>query len=166
MHLQHQMKASDIDSLSNQWAAKLRARGMRRTKSLDLLIAQLIRSQKPITIAELAQLPALANQCDPATIYRLLMKLEEHGMVRRLGLHERSTYFIPVLTDHHHDYLICTGCGSIQEVAMACPVSTLERKLEKQTGFRHIYHELEFFGICINCHDERQEDGRTHCCHH
>ena len=137
---------------------------MRRTRSLDLLISALVHCTKPVTIAELCAAGPLASQCDPATVYRLLMKLEEHGMVRRMGLHERSIYFVPVLPGQHRDYLICTGCGSIQAVTMACPVRALEEKLESETGFRHIYHELEFFGVCSGCHHGREHAGRPHCC--
>lgn len=129
----------------------LRQRGARRTRALELVIAELARRRSPVTLAELAATPAIREQCDPATVYRLVMKLEEHGMVRRLGLHERSTYFLLVVSGQHHDYLVCTACGKMEEIDMACPVHALEAQLEKSSGFRHIYHELEFFGICPAC---------------
>lgn len=158
------MKNAEIDSLVEACGARLRERGLRRTKALDLLIREMASRETPVTIAELTQAPDLREKCDPATIYRLLMKLEEHGMVRQLGLHERAMYFTLVRPGHHHDYLICTGCGSIEEVDMECPVRSLEQKLEKSSGFHHVYHELEFFGICPGCHDGREQKGRTHCC--
>ena len=158
------MPKAEIDTLVDACAKRLRDRGLRRTRALDLLIREMAGRDKPVTIAELTQAPALREQCDPATIYRLLMKLEEHGMVRQLGLHERAMYFILVRPGHHHDYLICTGCGKIAEVDMACPVRSLEHKLEKSSGFRHVYHELEFFGICPGCHDGREREGTAHCC--
>ncbi len=155
---------SDLDSLSGDIADRLRNRGLRRTRALDLLIEEMALRDKPATIADLSQSPRLSENCDPATVYRLLMKLETHGVVRRLGLHDRSTYFILILPNRHHDYLVCTQCGRISEVDMACPVHTLERKLEKASGFHHIYHELEFFGICPDCHTGREQSGHTHCC--
>ena len=42
---------------------------------------------------------------------------------------------------------------------MDCPVGSLERRLEKASGFRHMYHELEFFGVCPGCHDGREREG-------
>lgn len=158
------MKRKDIDALADRCAERLRRRGLRRTLALDLLIREMAARQKPTTIADLAQSPALAEKCDPATVYRLLMKLEENSMVRRLGLHERSTYFVLVIPEQHHDYLVCTECGVISEVDMVCPVRSLEEKLQKSSGFRHIYHELEFFGICPGCHDGREHAGAAHCC--
>ena len=158
------MKPVEIERLADACAERLRTRGLRRTRTLDLLIREMAGRDKPATIAELTRTPALREQCDPATVYRLLMKLEEHGMVRRMGLHERATYFILIRPGHHLDYLVCTGCGIIAEVDMDCPARTLERKLEKASGFRHVYHELEFFGICPSCHDGRERHGTAHCC--
>jgi len=158
------MKQNEIKALADACAQRLRARGMRRTRALDLLIREMAGREKPVTIAELTQSPALHSQCDPATVYRLLMKLETHGMVRRLGLHDRAMYFILVRPGHHRDYLVCTGCGSIAEVDMECPVRSLEKRLEQSSGFRHIYHELEFFGVCAGCHDGRTHAGIAHCC--
>lgn len=158
------MKKIEIDGLLEGIARRLRSRGLRRTRALDLLLREMAGCEHPVTIQELAQCPALCEQCDPATVYRLLMKLEEHGMVRRLGLHDRAAYFILVVPGRHHDYLVCTGCGRIEEVDMECPVRSLEQKLEKASGFRHVYHELEFFGICPGCHDGRERHGSAHCC--
>lgn len=158
------MNAGEITSLVAGVVERLRARGLRRTKALDLLITEMARHGRPMTIADLTATESLSGQCDPATVYRLLMKLEEHGVVRRLGLHDRATYFILVQHGLHHDYLVCTGCGKIAEIDIECPVRTLERKLEKQSGYRHVYHELEFFGICPECHDGKEHEGRAHCC--
>jgi Fur family transcriptional regulator, ferric uptake regulator len=38
----------------------------------------------------LAESKELKSGADKATVYRLLMKLEERGLIRRLGLHDRS----------------------------------------------------------------------------
>lgn len=145
------MSDKEIQQHVTRCTQHLRQRGARRTRALELVIAELARRRAPVTLAELAMTPAIRQQCDPATVYRLVMKLEEHGLVRRLGLHERSTYFLLVVPGQHHDYLVCTQCGKMEEIDMACPVHALEAKLEKTSGFRHIYHELEFFGICPVC---------------
>jgi Fur family ferric uptake transcriptional regulator len=30
-------------------------------------------------------------------------------------------------------------------------VEALEKQIEKQSGFRKLYHELEFYGLCPKC---------------
>ncbi len=130
---------------------RLRAAGLRRTKALEELITTLLESERPMTLSELAASDRLADQCDKATVFRLLQRLTEHGVVRRLGLHERAAYFTLLVPGRHSDYLICTKCGSIEAIQAPCPVHQLEDEIRKKTGYRNLYHELEFFGVCPKC---------------
>ena len=131
--------------------ARCRERGLRRTKAMEEVLRELIRRDGPVTLAELAGSERLVEQCDKATVYRLLMRLEEKGIVRRLGLHDRSTYFFFKYPGEHHDYLICTDCGKIDPVGLDCPVAELEEEVMRKSGYKRIYHELEFFGQCPDC---------------
>lgn len=130
---------------------RLRGAGLRRTKALEELITTLLESERPMTLSELAASKRLADQCDKATVFRLLQRLAGHGVVRRLGLHERAAYFTLLIPGKHSDYLICTSCGSIEAIQAPCPVHHLEEEIREKTGFRNLYHELEFFGVCPKC---------------
>ena len=99
------------------WALQIcRDRGLRRTRALEELLRELIECDRPATLAELAESPRLHGVCDRVTVYRLLQRLEQKGLVRRLGLHERAAYFIIKYPGEHHDFLICTECGSIDKL--------------------------------------------------
>jgi Fe2+ or Zn2+ uptake regulation protein len=130
---------------------RLREAGLRRTKALEELITTLLENERPMTLSELAASDRLATQCDKATVFRLLQRLTEHGVVRRLGLHERAAYFTLLVPGRHSDYLICTKCGSIEAIQAPCPVHQLEEEIREKTGYRNLYHELEFFGVCPKC---------------
>ena len=130
---------------------RCRTAGLRRTKALEELIITLMENDRPMTLAELAASTRLTDQCDKATVFRLLQRLTEHGVVRRLGLHERAAYFTLLIPGKHSDYLICTSCGSIEAIKAPCPVHQLEEEIRAKTGFRNLYHELEFFGVCPKC---------------
>lgn len=130
---------------------RARKAGLRRTKALENILAILVASHQPLTLADVAESPDLTSGADKATVYRVLVKLEELGFIRRLGLHDRSTYYTLIHAGHHDDYLVCTQCGRIQRLDIACPVEALEKQIEKQTGFRKLYHELEFYGLCPAC---------------
>lgn len=131
--------------------ANCRNAGLRRTKALEEMVSTLLESGRPMTLAELATSPRLSSQCDKATVFRLLQRLTEHGIVRRLGLHERAAYFTLLIPGKHSDYLICTSCGTIEPIKAPCPVHELEDEIRQKTGFRNLYHELEFFGVCPQC---------------
>lgn len=139
------------ESPVKQAIARCRGVGLRRTKALGELLATLVESSRPMTLAELSASPRLADQCDKVTVYRLLQRLTEHGILRRLGLHERAAYFTLLQPGKHSDYLICTGCGKIESVKAPCPVHALEEEIREKTGYQGLYHELEFFGVCPSC---------------
>lgn len=138
-------------SLHDDLLAKARSSGLRRTKALEAILTCLAGHNRPMTLAELTSCGHLAEQCDKATVFRLLQRLTEKGMVRRLGLHERAAYFTLLLPGVHRDYLICTDCGSIEPIDAPCPVHQLEEEIRQETGFVDLYHELEFFGRCPKC---------------
>jgi Fe2+ or Zn2+ uptake regulation protein len=135
----------------NLASERCRDLGLRRTKALEELLTTLVEADRPMTLAELASSARLADQCDKATVYRLLQRLSEHGILRRLGLHERAAYFTLLQPGKHSDYLICTGCGKIESIKAPCPVHDLEDEIREKTGYQGLYHELEFFGTCPRC---------------
>ncbi|MEM6910981.1 MAG: transcriptional repressor [Verrucomicrobiota bacterium] len=130
---------------------RLRARGMRRTKALDLILRELVQMEKPITIGDLSQKEAVSDQCDTATVYRLIDRLVAAGVVHRIGLHDRALYYQLNVPGEHHDYLICEECGMIQDLELGCPVRALEEDLRKHSGFERLRHELAFYGVCPKC---------------
>lgn len=134
------------------WAlACCREQGLRRTKALEAVLGSLVNSEKPLSLNQLEQTPYFQEQGDRVTIYRLLMKLEMHRLVRRLGLHDRSMYFVMNYPHSHEDYLICKDCGKIETINLACPVEELEEEVSQKSGYQDLYHELEFFGTCPAC---------------
>ena len=135
-----------------EWAvAKCRDLGLRKTKALRALLEILIGASQPLSLADIAESDGLRDQCDRATVYRLVTRLNEKGIIRRIGLHERSSYYVFLYPGEHHDYLICTDCGKIDSVGLECPVAELEAEVMRKSGFKKIYHELEFFGQCPDC---------------
>lgn len=141
-----------MNALVAQTIARLREAGLRKTRALEELVRTLVEHDRPMTLAELCGSKRLADLCDKATVFRLLQKLTDHGVVRRLGLHERAAYFVLLVPGRHSDYLICTSCGSIEAIKAPCPVHALEDEIREKTGYRNLYHELEFFGVCPKCH--------------
>lgn len=139
------------ENLLKQAIGRARAAGLRRTRALEDVLRMLIDAHRPLTLGDIAGSRKLRSGADQATVYRLLTKLEERGVIRRLGLHDRSAYYAIIYPGEHSDYLICTKCGTIKKLDISCPVQALEHEIEKQSGFSKLYHELEFFGVCPKC---------------
>ena len=130
---------------------RCRERGMRRTQAMESVLKVLLEADCPLTAGEIVESPELKGQCDPATVYRLLLRLEDHGILRKLGLRDRAAHFTVRHAHTHDDYIICTQCGTIEELDMDCPVEALEADIAQRSGFSQLDHELEFFGICPKC---------------
>src|SRR3569623_905397 len=84
-----QLPKRNAVALAEDIGAQLRPKGVRRTEGLVALLTEMATQHRPITLADLGELPSLAGR-DQATIYRLMMKLEEAGAVRRVGFHGRA----------------------------------------------------------------------------
>ncbi len=150
-HTAHLPKGELVDAL----LARAKEGGLRRTRALEDVLAILVGATRPMTLAEIAASESLASKADKATVYRLLQKLEERRILKRLGLHDRSAYYAVIFPGQHHDYLICSECGRIEELCLACPVEALEKQVADESGFTGIYHELEFFGVCPPCRQKK-----------
>ncbi len=130
---------------------RCRQSGLRKTVLLEKVLQLLLHHTEPVTIQALQQSPDISNACDPATLYRLLARLESNGIVRRIGLHERAAHYILNSSAGHHDYVVCVDCGEVRPLDIECPVGPLEEQVSRETGFENIYHELQFYGRCPKC---------------
>ncbi len=125
--------------------------GLRRTNLLNKILQFFTKSNGPVSMLDLLNESSIDEICDQTTVYRLISRLENKGIVRRIGMHARSAHYILNQLEDHQDYLICVDCGVVKILEMACPISELEQTVSKKSGFKNLYHELQFYGICSKC---------------
>jgi len=139
--------ASELTDLLDQCSQG----GLRQTVALRACLQAMLAARQPLTLQEIAASPAFDVSCDPATVYRLIIRLEEKRIVRRIGFHSRAAHYLLRRSHHHQDYLICRDCGTVAVLDISCPVRGLEEGISKSSGFTDLEHELEFFGTCAHC---------------
>ncbi len=142
--------AEESEAIIDQIIDRLRETGMRKTEALEELLQTMLDHHRPFLLAELGEMPGLRDR-DQATVYRLVMKLKDLGVVRQLSLGEKGNYFQLNLADHHHDYLLCRECGTVTEVPVECVLKEVENKLSAQHGWQNLTHSLAFQGTCPEC---------------
>ena len=102
------------------------------------------------------QVHALLRQSDLpmglATVYRHLRLLQQKGLVRCRHLPNGEALYAPTERDEHH--LTCVDCGATTLLEQ-CPMPEVHLQGEQASGFRLLFHTLEFFGLCSTC-QERQ----------
>src|SRR5882757_3565186 len=119
--------------MSEDLVSALRARGMRVTPQRVVLHRALLELDRHVTADELLDAVGdrLPNVSLP-TIYATLELLEELGMVRRVQ-RSGTTLFDPRTEPHHH--LVCTSCGSVEDLESDLDTAALERAAGRH-GFR------------------------------
>ena len=137
-----------MDAMTEELSAALRQRGMRVTPQRVVLRRALRQLDRHVTAEELLEAVGerLPNVSLP-TIYATLDLLEELGMVRRVQ-RAGTTLFDPRTGSHHH--LICTSCGSIEDLDCDLDTGRLERAAARQ-GFEHERIEAVVHGRCARC---------------
>ncbi|MGI9251780.1 MAG: ferric iron uptake transcriptional regulator [Pseudohongiellaceae bacterium] len=84
-----------------------------------------------------------------ATIYRVLTQFEAAGLVMRHHFEGGLSVFELTSVDHH-DHIVCTKCGVVEEFFDAV-IEEQQEKIAKQHGFRITDHSLYLYGLCKNC---------------
>jgi len=96
-----------------------------------------------------------------ATVYRTLGLLVEGGFLESLDTGQGELLYEHVLGHRHHDHLVCTDCGRIEEFYEP-EIERLQEEVCQRKGFRLEYHNLRLFGTCGACTRKREgESGRT-----
>lgn len=150
-HCQPGIPPFEIEVDLDELLERCRAKGMRRTYLLRRVLARMAKQAGPVSIPCLLADEALAETGDAATLYRLMDRLEAQQIVRRVGLHERAAHYYLNLPNRHRDFLVCVDCGTVEVLKLSCPVGDFDEEVARDTGFKGVYHELQFYGHCATC---------------
>ena len=92
-----------------------------------------------------------------ATVYRTLELLTALHIVEKMNFGDGVARY-DLRKDHHqhmHHHLICSECGAVEEI-MDDWLLELEKRAEREYGFKVTDHRLDFTGIYHTC-------AESHC---
>ena len=137
-----------VDSMHERERSLLKKSALRATPKRVALLALLKRTQKPLTAEDIHK---TMQDIDLVTVYRNLQSLVTVVLVREVRFKDASVRYEFASSAHHH-HLVCTNCGTVDELP-ECDVRSLEKHaLEASSRFKLINeHSLEFFGTCRAC---------------
>lgn len=84
-----------------------------------------------------------------ATVYRVLTQFETAGLVMRHHFEGGHSVF-ELNTDDHHDHIVCTKCGKVEEFFDEM-IEQQQEKIAEKLGFSITDHSLYIYGICPSC---------------
>lgn len=144
---------NSIDLRLNHAAEACAREGGRLTDIRRQVLALVLGAREPVgAYTLLDRLKAEKANATPATVYRALDFLQEHGLIHKL---ERLNAFIGCAEEgerHHHavQFLICRNCGTVTEMDDAGITASVERAAGLN-GFRPAHATVEVEGICAAC---------------
>jgi Fur family transcriptional regulator, ferric uptake regulator len=89
-----------------------------------------------------------------ATVYRTIGLLLEGGFVEALDTGSGELKYEHILGHHHHDHMLCLGCGRIEEFHDE-RIEALQEENCRRRGFELVSHDLRLRGYCRSCARKR-----------
>ena len=83
-----------------------------------------------------------------ATVYRNLNKLADAGFLRKIQVPNAADRYDTTTPAHYHVY--CRECGSFEDVDLPY-LLTIDREVERDTGYQLDDHDIVFSGVCPDC---------------
>ena len=84
-----------------------------------------------------------------ATVYRVLTQFEAAGLVMRHHFEGGHSVF-ELNSDDHHDHIVCTKCGKVDEFFDEV-IEEQQDKIAGKLGFKITDHSLYIYGVCPSC---------------
>lgn len=145
------------DAVVDRFVAYLRQHNLPVTAQRLAIAEVLLSSDRHLSAEEVAsELERRGRKVGTATVYRAIDTLVESGLVVERDFGEGFRRFEPARDIPHHEHLVCTQCGKVEEFR--------DERLERMTtiiaesrGFARQRHRLVIHGICRDC---QQGGGR------
>lgn len=142
-------RAGYVERVRGVFADELARRGLRLTTQRARILDYLLAADRHVGLEEMhaALKPAGVGR---ATVFRTMKVLQDSGLVSRVSGPEGSARFEVELERPHHDHLICTVCGAIEEVRWP-ELEKIQHRVCQEAGFEPAWHRHEIFGRCRKC---------------
>lgn len=140
-----------LDRLRKTLQAYMTRNGLRSTEQRRQIIDTFFDGPEHVTIDEvLARVAEKDRKIGYATVYRTMKMLSEAGVAHERKFGDGFTRFELADEDAHHDHLICSQCGMIQEFEEPL-IEQLQDRVAERFGFQVQFHKHELYGLCRRC---------------
>jgi len=141
-------------TLDREVERRLSENDIRYTKGRHQVVAALAGADGPLSAAELSDV--FEGLLPLSSIYRSLTVLEQAGVLSpHHGSKGLTRYELAEWLKGHHHHLICTECGSVEDISVTqeqeIEVERLVTEISKPASFTPLNHLLEIEGRCRRC---------------
>ncbi len=159
MHRGHSVTiGARVNELNARLDDYMNRKRLRSTEQRRVVTDAFFRSQGHLSIEDLL---ALSRKHNPrvgyATVYRTLKLLTECGLANERHFGDGMSRYEVADKDHHHDHLICSNCGNIEEFEDD-RIEKLQEEAAKKYGFALTSHKLELYASsCPKCNGPKRK---------
>ena len=119
------------------------------------IIEVFLNTEEHVTLEEMMQLlEARGYDYDPEFVRQCMNRWVEHGFAQKEQFEGQPPRYEHRHLGKHHDHLICTKCGRIEEFRNE-DMERLQVKVATTQGFHMLQHKMEIYGICSRCLSQR-----------
>ena len=123
--------------------------GLKQTRQREAILDAFLAAKGHVTSEELYEAVLLQSpDVGAATVYRALKLFCEAGVAR--AHHFRDGVTLYEREGHHHDHLICQGCGAIVEFEREA-IEKEQLEVAAQYGYLLTQHRHILYGLCPRC---------------
>ena len=128
--------------------------GLKQTRQREAILDAFLAAKGHVTSEELYE-AVLHTSPDvgAATVYRALKLFCEAGVAR--AHHFRDGVTLYEREGHHHDHLICQGCGAIVEFERET-IEEEQLKVAAEHGYVLTQHRHILYGLCPRCQKKQR----------
>lgn len=135
----------DIDEV----AEALRDDGGRFSATRRMVLEALFAAAEPLSAERIAQGAGGGAAIDATTVYRILERLEELGVVRHVHMgHGPGLYAL--IPDGGREYLVCDACDRVTAVEPAA-LDAVRALVRETFAFEATFTHFPMVGLCAEC---------------
>jgi Fur family ferric uptake transcriptional regulator len=138
-----------VDDARARLTAHMASRGLKHTRQRDLILDAFFAAGSHVSADDLLRRVQGDAPVGAATVYRALKLFAEAGVAMERHFHDGQTLYEPVLSEEHHDHLICTTCGKIFEFEDPV-IEEQQRRVAAAHGLVLHSHRHEIYGTCAS----------------
>ena len=139
-------------NIENEFESFIRKKGLKLTSQRRRILKRVFATNRHFTADEIHETFRRGrSDVSRATVYRTLSLLVEGGFIDMLELGGDTKRYEHILDREHHDHLMCTRCGAIEDLPLSAVKGHAELRCD-ETGPR-IAEEIAVIvqGRCARC---------------
>ncbi|HHK60638.1 MAG TPA: Fur family transcriptional regulator [Desulfobacterales bacterium] len=141
----------------SQFAAVLAAVDAARIDDRLAVLDCFLSTDEHLTLERLEELVAAKRPDlrDRAFLRETMEMFRQFGFAQVRSFDSRATVWEHRHLGAHHDHLICTKCGTIEEF-VSPEMEALQLRIAREAGFHPLQHKMEIYGLCSACMQRRE----------